>query len=68
MLVDAQAVLHAAAKGRLSGPTLRGEISSIGALCLAGGLLVRYLYVPSEHNPADARSCGITDRGERARL
>lgn len=62
VLVDAKAVLGAAAKGRTSAPGLRGVIRAIGALSLACDWLVRLVYVPSEDNPADEPS-----RGERAR-
>jgi hypothetical protein len=54
--VDAQSVLGAAAKGRSSAPTIRSEVARLGALCTAANLLVRYVYVPSESNPADAPS------------
>ena len=57
-LVDAQAVLGAAAKGRSSSPTLRYELRRIAALCLAGGWSMHYTYVPSAFNPADAPSRG----------
>ena len=55
-LVDAKAVLGAAAKGRSSAPSLRNEIRRIGAHVLAGNLLLKLVYVPSEDNPADAPS------------
>ena len=58
-LVDAQAVLGAAAKGRSSAPSLKLEIRRIAALTLAGDFLMRYIYVPSEDNPADAPSRGV---------
>ena len=55
-LVDAQAVIGALAKGRSSAPTLRHELQRIAALSLAGGWCMRYVYVPSAFNPADAPS------------
>ena len=58
-LVDALAVLGAATRGRSSAPTLRPEVRRIAALTLAGDFLMRYIYVPSEDNPADAPSRGI---------
>ena len=58
-LVDAKAVLGAAAKGRSSAPTLRNEIRRIGAHVLAGNLLLKLVYVPSEDNPEDAPSRGV---------
>ena len=57
-LIDAQAVLGAVTKGRSSAPTLRHEVKRIGALSLAGGWCLRYVYVPSAFNPADAPSRG----------
>ena len=61
-LVDAQAVLGAAAKGRTSALTLKREIRKVAAFTLAGDFLMRYVYVPSEDNPADAPSRGIRRR------
>lgn len=59
MLVDAQAVLGALVKGRSSAPTLFREIRRAAALSIAGDLLVKYIYVPSEVNPADGPSRGV---------
>ena len=50
------------AKGRTSAPGVRGAIRQIGALLLATNSLLRLVYVPSEHNPADGAS-----RGKRVR-
>ena len=61
-MVDAKAVLGAASKGRSSSPSLLRVMRAIGAHCLAGDLLLRLLYVPSEHNPSDGAS-----RGKRRR-
>ena len=57
-LVDAQAVIGAITKGRSSAPTLRLEVQRIAALTIAGDFLMRYIYVPSRCNPADAPSRG----------
>jgi len=65
LLVDAKAVLHAAAKGRTSAPTTLREIRRVAAYSLAGDLLIRYCYLPSEDNPADAPSRGIVRRWRR---
>ena len=54
VLIDAQAVFGAVRKGRSSAPSLKREIRFIGGLALAGDLLLRCLYIPSEDNPADA--------------
>lgn len=58
ILVDAKAVLGAAAKGRTSAPGMRSVIRAIGAHALACDLLVRLVYIPSEDNPADCPSRG----------
>jgi hypothetical protein len=63
LLVDAQAVLGALAKGRSSAGTLQYNVRRVGALCVATNILARYVYIPSESNPADAPS-----RGKRCRL
>ena len=62
VLIDALTVLGAAAKGRSSAPSIRHEIREISALILAGNLLFRPVYIPSEDNPADAPSRGIVRR------
>ena len=62
LLIDAQAVLGAVVKGRSSAPTLAREIRKIGAHVLAGDLLIKAVYIPSEENPADALSRGVVRR------
>ena len=68
VLVDAQAVLFAAAKGRSSAPSLRFEMRKLAALALVGDLIIKYIYVSSEYNPADAPSRGVVLPAVRARL
>ena len=63
MLVDAQSVLGAAAKGRSSAKSFGREIKRLAALVLAGDLLVRYVYIPSDDNPGDAPSRNKHVRG-----
>jgi hypothetical protein len=58
VLVDAKTVLGAAAKGRSSSPQLLRILRQIAAHTLAGDLLPRYIYCPSEDNPADGPSRG----------
>ena len=66
LLVDAKAVLGAVAKGRSSSQTLKRIIARISALCLATNTTLHLLYVPSEHNPADAPSRGsVHPQGHR---
>jgi hypothetical protein len=57
-LVDAKAVLGAFAKGRSSARAFQRVIRTGAAVTLASGSLVRYLYIPSEWNPADRPSRG----------
>ena len=63
VLVDAKAVLGAAAKGRSSARALQSGIRKLAALQLGGDVLLRLVYVPSEDNPADAPSRGRRLRG-----
>ncbi len=65
VLVDAKALVGAATKGRTSAHSIQREIRQLAALTLAGDLHMRYVYVPSEDNPADAPSRG---KPSRARL
>ena len=58
MLIDAEAVLSAIAKGRAGSPAFRGTLCSINAHLLASNTLLRPVYIPSEDNPADAPSRG----------
>ena len=67
VLVDAKTVLCAAAKGRSSSPGLLRILRRLAALVLAGDLLLRLVYVPSEDNPADAPSRGVVRRPRRPR-
>ena len=62
VLIDAQAVCGAFAKGRSSSALFGRELRRLAALCVAGDLWLRVLYVPSEDNPADAPSRGIVRR------
>ena len=59
MLVDAQAIIGALAKGRTSALTISAPIRRAAALTLAGDLYIHYLYIPSESNPADKPSRGL---------
>ena len=59
LLIDAQAVLGATAKGRSSAPSIRRGVMRVAALLLAGDLQPYYGYIPSEENPADTPSRGV---------
>ena len=67
VLVDAEVVVGSAAKGRTSAPITKLEIRRLDALLVAGGLLVRLVYVPSEIKLADAPSCGVLRSASRKR-
>ena len=58
-LLDARAVLGAFARGRSSDPTLFPAVRKAAALHLAGDLVVRWVNITSESNPADAPSRGL---------
>ena len=68
VLVDAKAVLGAAAKGRSSALSFKVQLRKLAALTLAGDFLIRYIYIPSEDNPADAPSRGVVGKFSKARL
>jgi hypothetical protein len=57
-LIDAQAVCGALSKGRSSAPTIQRQVRRLAAYLLAGEILPRYGYIPTEHNPADHPSRG----------
>ena len=67
-LVDAQAVLYAATKGRSSSPTLRMPMCRLAALSLLGNMVLKFVYVPSEYNAADSPSRGLCTTHRKARL
>ena len=58
VLVDALAVLGAAAKGRTSANSIKRDLCWIAAVTLASRILLAYVYIPSEETPADAASRG----------
>ena len=66
ILIDAKTVLGAASKGRSSAPLIRGIVRQMKPLMVTNCLL-RSIYVPSEHNPADEPSRGKWHGGSRAR-
>ena len=67
-LVDAQAVLGALRCGRSSAPTLQRTVAQIASLALASGCVIKFVYIPSSHNSADAPSRGAVNRSSRAKL
>jgi len=72
LLVDAQAIIGCAVKGRTSAKAVRAPLRTFAATCMAADILARILYIPSESNPADEPSRGIKRRrselgGQRVR-
>ena len=67
MLVDAQAVLGAAAKGRTSAGSISLDMKRIAVVTYSSDILLSYVYIPSEDNPADAPSRNVktTQFGKR---
>lgn len=56
ILSDSQVSVHALSKGRTSAPSIISVLRRISALCLASGLRVSYVWIPSLLNPADEPS------------
>ena len=59
ILVDAKAVLGAAAKGRSSARSLELQLRRLAAVQLSANIGLHLLYIPSEHNPSDHPSRGV---------
>ena len=66
MLIDAQSVVDALRCGRTSAPTLRYELCNVAALSLATDVIVKHVFIPTEHNPADPPSRGVVNPAQRA--
>ena len=62
MLVDAQAVLGAAAKGRTSAGSMSLDMKRIAVVKCSSNILPSYVYISSEDNPADAPSRNVKTR------
>ena len=62
VLVDAQAVLGAAAKGRTSAGSISLDMKRIAVVTFSSDILPSYVYIPSEDNPADASSRNVKTR------
>ncbi len=65
VLIDSRVWIGAAAKGRSSSVPLLRLLRRVSALVLASGVVAHYVYIPSEHNPADAPSRGVIPRSSR---
>ena len=66
LLVDAQAVMGAVAKGRSSARCLSRDVAYVGALAMAGDLALKLVYILSEVNPGDVPSRGRHWRRRRS--
>lgn len=64
LLVDAQVVAHALAKGRSSAPTLIRQVRRAAAVQLAADFRFMFPYIASEDNPADKPSRGLRLRSK----
>ena len=62
VLVDAQAILGAAAKGRTSARSSSCDIRRIAVVTFSSNIIPAYVYIPSEDHPADAPSRNIQQR------
>ena len=51
VLIDSKVVIGAVAKGRSSSVPLNRILRRLTALCFAGGLVLRCIFVPTSHNP-----------------
>ena len=71
-LVDSKVVLYSVAKGRSSSRPLLRILRRIAALQLAGNLMTRLIFIPTEFNPSDLPSRGVRtrdkNRGSRNKL
>ena len=67
LLIDAEAVLRATAKGNSCAPFIRRGEMRVAVLLLASDLQSYYGYIPSEENPADTPSRGVIRPWRRQR-
>ena len=58
LLVDSRVVVGGFSKGRSGSPSLNALIRQAAVLCMAGGLVLHQIYVPTEFNLADYPSRG----------
>ena len=68
LLVDSRVVVGAIGKGRSGSFPLNRLLKRVAALCFAGGLFLRVVYIPTEHNPADYPSRNERIPGRRQRV
>ena len=62
-LVDSKVVIGGVMKGRSSSRPLLRVLRRVAAMQLAGNILARLVYVPTECNPSDPPSRGVRTRG-----
>ena len=63
-LCDSKVTIGGVGKGRSSSRPLLRVLRRIAAISLAGNVLTRLIYVPTEANPADAPSRGVRVRSK----
>ena len=65
LLVDSKVAVGAMQKGRSGSPALNALVRKVHCLCMAGGLRLHIVFMPTEHNPADYPSRGEPIPGQR---
>ena len=65
LLVDSKVTVGAMQKGRSGSAALNLLVRQAHCLCMAGGLRLHIVFIPTEHNPADYPSRGETIPGRR---
>ena len=65
LLVDSKVAVGAMQKGRSGSPALNLLVRKAHCSCMAGGLRLHIVFIPTEHNPADYPSRGEAIPGRR---
>ena len=65
LLVDSKVAVGAMQKGRSGSAALNALVRKAHCLCMAGGLRLHIVFIPTEHNPADFPSRGEAIPGRR---
>ena len=67
LMIDSKVAVGAISKGRSGSVSLNFFVRRVHCLCMAGGLRLHLLFVPTEHNPGDYPSRGVRLPGRRRR-
>ena len=65
LFVDSKVAVGAMQKGRSGSAALNALVRKAHCLCMAGGLRLHIVFIPTEHNPADFPSRGEAIPGRR---